>query len=138
MQVLYTFIVSVFLGGLLFYLTNVSLTPYNEEGLVDVRNLAIVTFVALLFIASFFSVFHQIIDKLFFRKFYQKPRALLAVRRGLLIGVLLLGLAWLRIFGFWEWHIIVLAFMLVILFEAFFVSIKSVNKKQKTDKQRDR
>lgn len=122
MQILYTLIISVFFSGLFYYLINFALIPYTNEKILDIKNLIIVSVIFIITLASIFSLFHQIIDKVFFRKFYEKPKIILAARRGILLGILLIGLAWLRIFGFWEIHIILLVVVLVMLFEALFMS----------------
>jgi uncharacterized membrane protein len=140
MQILYTFIVSIFFSGLFFYLINYALIPYNSENIVDIRNLIIVSIVLILAIASLFSTVHQFIDKLFFRKFFEKPHIFMAIRRGVLLGILLLSIAWLRIFGFWEMHTAILVFVLIILIEALFISFGSGKKsetREKTEKRKD-
>lgn len=116
---------AIFFSGLLFYLVNFVLLPYKSDDMLDVKNLAIVSAIFVLAVTSIFAFFHLIIDKLFFRRFYEKPRIDLAVRRGGLLGIVLAGLAWLRVFGFWELHIILLVLVLVLLFEAFFLSVGS-------------
>lgn len=97
------------------------LLPYNNENMLDVKNLVIVSVIFIVSVTSIFCFFHQIIDKLFFRKFYEKPRLGRSIRRGFFLGALLVGLFWLRIFGFWEFHIVLLLFILIMLLEAFFI-----------------
>ncbi|MFC1780469.1 hypothetical protein ACFLY9_02135 [Patescibacteria group bacterium] len=137
MQILYTFVVSIFFSGLFYYLINYALIPYNSENLVDLSNLVIVSIVLIIAIASLFGSVHQFIDKLFFRKFFEKPRTFIAVRRGILLGVLLLGLAWLRIFGFWETHTALLVFVLIILIEALFISFSGGKKSEAAKSESD-
>ncbi len=136
MQVIYTLASSVISGILLFYLMNYALTPYLSDKMLSIKNLIIVSVFFVLTVGLFFSVFHQIIDKLFFRKFYEKPKIVLSLRRGILLGILLVSIAWIKIFGFFEWHIILLIVVLIVLFEALFVSIgrsRSSNQKKKSE-----
>ena len=123
MQILYSLIISVFFGGLFYYLTNNVLIPYDSEGMLDVNNLTIVSSILILTVTSFFTFLHLLVDKLFFRKFYENPRIFLAIRRGVLLGILLVSLAWIRIFDFWQWNIILLVASLPVLFEALFISV---------------
>lgn len=97
--------------------------PYDVDNNLDITNFSIVTIVFLALVASIFTVFHLIIDKLFFRKFYEEPKIFVAVRRGILLGILLSGLAWARVFGYWQWHIVAVVTALVLLFELLFISI---------------
>ncbi len=120
MQILYTLIVAIFFGGIFFYLVNWVIVPWNSENIVDVKNLTIFSVLFIITFTCFFSFIHQIVDKLFFRKFYEKPRLVRSIRRGFLLGLMLISLAWLRIFGFFEWHIIALNILLMILFEILF------------------
>lgn len=124
MLILYSLIVSAFFGGLLYYLIDVALLPYTNDNVVDVKNLIIVGIVFICAFSSFFSFFHMLVDKLFFRKFYQKPRLVLALRRGIILALIVVGFAWMRIFDFWQVHIILLAVSLGLLFEALFLSIQ--------------
>lgn len=134
MQILYSFIVAIFFSGLFFYLINFALLPYNSEKIVDIQNLIIFTISLISSISSIFVFFHSAIDKLFFRKFYEKPRIMLAVRRGLFLGIHLSGLIWMRIFGFWFWHIVLLYSALILLFETLFLSI-DMKRKQRREKK---
>jgi len=124
MIVVYVILTAVFFSGLFYYLVNYSLVPYDENFNLDIQNLIIVSSMLIICIALIFAFFHLIIDKLFFRRFYEPPKVFIAIRRGTILGMVLVGLAWLKIFEFWEWHIIVLIPLLGILFEAFFMSFR--------------
>ncbi len=137
MKIIYSLVLAAFFWGILFYLTNYALVPYKEEGMLDVRNLAIVSVVLILAIGSVITFLHLLIDKVFFRKFYQKPRLILAVRRGFLLGLLLAGLAWIRIFGFWEVKVVALYILLMILIELLMMAISGgKDKKSKVKNQK--
>ena len=114
---LYTVLIAAFFNGLLFYLVNFALIPYRDNGDLDTKNVIVVSIVACLAIMSNFAVVHLIIDKLFFRRFYEKPKTFLAYRRGILLGILFSGFAWLQILDLKQWHIRLLFVFLVILIE---------------------
>jgi hypothetical protein len=119
----YPLVFALFSSAMLFYLINYAITPYGEDNVVDIKNILIVSIVLLVTIASFFSFFHLLIDKLFFRKFYESPRLFPAIRRGVLFGLFIAGLGWIRIFDFWLPHVILLVLALVVLIEALFISL---------------
>ncbi len=123
MIILYILLTAVFFSGLFFYLINYSLLPYDDDFNLDIQNLLIVSLLFIVCIALIFVFFHLILDKLFFRRFYEKPKIFLAIRRGTLVGFVLAGIAWLRIFEFWQWHIILLIVLLGVLFELLFLNI---------------
>jgi MFS family permease len=135
MVIIYTLFTALFFFGLLYYLINYSLVPYNNENVLDIKNMIIVSVLFAICIALLFSFFHLIIDKLFFRKYYEKPKLLLALRRGLLLGFMLAGFTWLRVFDFWQWHLILLVFLLIVLFEALFITFERNIKESKKDKK---
>lgn len=124
MVILYVLILGVFFSGLLFYLIQFALVPYNSENVIDIQNLIIISGLFVICVAFFFAFLHLLIDKLFFRKFYEKPGVFPAIRRGMLLGIFLAGLAWLRIFNFDEVHIVLLIFSLILLIEGLFLSFK--------------
>ena len=126
-------------SGLFFYLVNYSLLPYTDENILDIRSLLVVSVVFILAFVNIFAFFHLLIDKFFFKKFYEKPKVLVSVRRGVLLGVLFVGLAWLRIFGYWQWLIISVLVVLAVLFEALFLSLSSSVKgvSRKNAKEKD-
>jgi len=135
-QILYILILTVFFGGVSFYLVNYSLVPYTVENILDVRNVVIVSISLVLTITFVFSFFHLLLDKLFFRKFYESPRTFLALRRGFLVGFLLVGYAWLKIFDFWTPSVILIFSSLFPLIEALFLGL-FLSKKTKKEKNND-
>lgn len=135
MQIFYTFIISIFFSGLFFYIINWVIVPWNSENVLDVKNLIVFTSLFIAAFSSIFSVFHQIIDKLFFKKFYEKPDFLKALRRGILLGIILMANVWLKLFGLYEWHIVVLACLLIVLFEGFFLSLERKESMPNKDEQ---
>jgi hypothetical protein len=138
MQILTLLIIGIFFSGLFYYLINFALVPYTAELILDVQNLIIVSIVFSFAIACIFGFFHAGLDKLFILKFYEKPRIVLSLRRGFFIGIFLSSLAWLRIFGFWQWHIVLLVFILILLIEALFYSFsKYFEKRRKLSESED-
>lgn len=137
MEFLATLILAVFFSGVLFYLINYALIPYNSEQVLDVRNLTIVSVIAVLVLALVFAFIHLAIDKLFFCRFYERPKMALAYRRGFLFGVLLVGIAWLRIFGFWFWYIIALWVVFIGLIETLFTAWRIRMKKTSEEVHED-
>lgn len=133
MRTLYTFFVAIFFTGLFFYLINFALVPYDENNMIDVRSLIVVSVTAVCSVSSIFSVIHQIVDKLFFRKFYEKARIGLSIRRGVFLSGGLISLVWLRIFGFWEWHVIALTLCIPVLFEILFSNVHRVEDNDKEE-----
>ncbi|MDD3648295.1 MAG: hypothetical protein PHS44_07420 [Candidatus Dojkabacteria bacterium] len=97
--------------------------PYDLNSNLSLRNFTIVTILFITVVASMFTFIHLVVDKIFFRKFYEGPKVFVGLRRGVLLGILLSGLAWARVFGYWEWHIILVVVALVFLFELLFVNI---------------
>jgi len=91
--------------------------------LLDVKNLIILSVVALVTITSAFSTIHFFLDKLFFKKFYEKPSVFNAVRRGILFSLLAETLVILRLLGSFELYIVVGCVILAILIELLFVMI---------------
>ncbi|MBU0975218.1 MAG: hypothetical protein ABIE03_07470 [Patescibacteria group bacterium] len=136
MVFLYSFLTSIFFTGLFFYLINFALMPYDADNNLNIRNFAIVTVMFIPVVASIFSLVHLIFDKLFFRKFYEGPKVYVGIRRGVLLGILLSGLAWVRVFGYWEWHILLVIISLVFLFELLFISI-SMGQSRKEGKENE-
>lgn len=129
MIIVYTFIIAAFFSSILGYLVFGALSPYVESGHLNMSNLIIVSVVSNFVVGGWFAFLHLIIDKLFFRRFYEKPNLWHAYRRGLLLGILLIGFSWFRILDLWYWHLTVLYFLLVFLLEllANFISNNDLN-----------
>jgi hypothetical protein len=123
MVIVYIFITFLFFSGIFFYLINFALIPYTSENMLNVRNFVIVSVAFVCVICTLFAFFHLIIDKLFFRKFYEKPKLIPALRRGLLFGLFLVSIPWLKVFGFLFWYTALLCIVLGVLIELLFISI---------------
>ena len=123
MVYIYLLIISIFSSSVWFYLVNYVLLPKDIEGQLEMNNLIAVTIISIIAIASIFSFFHVIVDKLFFRKFYEKPRVLLAYQRGFAFSTFLISLGWLKILDFWMLHVVLLVIalfvLLIVLLETF-------------------
>ena len=123
MKSFYTLLLSVFFIGVFLYLINFALIPYKDDDTLDMQSYVIVSISFILVITSLITFIHVSIDKLFFRKFYEEPNLLVAIRRGFLLGFLFAGYFWLRVFDSWMWHIVLFYTALIILIEAFIMTV---------------
>jgi hypothetical protein len=73
---------------------------------------------------SLFSFFHLLIDKLFFRKFYEEPSIFDAVRRGLLIVIIFIGAIYLRLIDGLVWYNVASIALLSICLEIFYLNLR--------------
>lgn len=117
MIIIYTLIIAVFFSSVWGYLVFGALSPYVDAGHLNMNNLIIVSVVTNFSIGGWFAFFHLILDKLFFRRFYERPSVWHAYRRGLLFGMICIGFAWFRVLDLWFWHLKVLYFLLILLLE---------------------
>lgn len=131
---IYFVILTIFFGGIDFYLINFALLPYDENNVLSIKNLGVVSFISVIFIALLFSLFHLVFDKLFFKKFFEKPNLFNAIRRGTLIGVFLIALCWLKIFDFFYAHIIAILFLIIVLVEILALSLKKKEENEEWNK----
>lgn len=134
---IYPLVIALSFGVLFFYIINYAITPFGENNIVDIKNIGVASVLFVITTAALFTFLHLILDKLFFRKFYEKPRMMLALRRGILFALFLDALVWIRIFGFWMVHVIVLTFALVILVEALFMALTPSKHKVSTSREED-
>lgn len=95
-------------------------TELIDKGLIleflDVRNVLLLGTTVTLAVLSGFMFVHTVIDKLFFRKFYEQPSLLLAFRRGVLVCLALVSIFIYRLFAA-EWYLTVLTIGLLIIIE---------------------
>ena len=80
-------------------------------------------------LASLVSFLHLFIDKLFFRKFYEQPSLLLAIRRGIFVGLFAVGSIYFRLINGWEWYNLASLGLLFIAFEVLVVVFAPEKKK---------
>lgn len=71
---------------------------------LDARNILIWVIVLGVSVVLAFAAVHLFLDKLFFRKFYEKPSMLYAVRRGIIFYLFLVGLIALRFISGLFWY----------------------------------
>lgn len=62
-----------------------------------------------LFVLSTFASLHLFIDKIFFKRFYEQPNLIIALRRGVMLGMFLDLLILMRLWAFWEIWTVILA-----------------------------
>jgi len=67
--------------------------------LIDPKLFYILLVLSFVFTLSFVSGVHMLIDKLFYKKFYEEPKTWPALRRGLLVYIILLSLVLFRLIG---------------------------------------
>lgn len=75
-----------------------------------------------------FSTIHLLIDKLFFRKFYEEPDLFIATRRGTYIALTLVGAVFLRLINGLLWYNIA---SIVLLFLCLEILLLSISKERK-------
>lgn len=73
---------------------------------------------------SLFSFFHLLIDKLFFRKFYEEPSIFDAVRRGFLIVIIFIGAIYLRLINGLVWYNVASIALLSFCLEIFYLNLR--------------
>ena len=100
--------------SILYYFASVILIPYNSEGELIVENYYLLT--AIIFLSTFLtiSLFHIVIDKLFFLRYDVPIRFWLGIRRGFLISV---GLGTYLLFRLWGYKqlMYLIAIMIIIM-----------------------
>jgi len=77
---------------------------------------------------SIFSFFHLLIDKLFFRKFYEEPSIFDAIRRGLLIVIIFIGAIYLRLINGLVWYNVASIALLSVCLEIFYLNLRRKKK----------
>jgi hypothetical protein len=95
-------------------------TELVDKGLImeflNMRNVFLLgTTISLAILAGFMFI-HTVLDKLFFRKFYEQPSMILALRRGSLVCLGLISLFVYRLFAA-EWYLAVLTLSLLVIVE---------------------
>ncbi len=117
-RLFYIFLLTILLLLLLYYLVSDALTPYDSNGMLVLQNLLIVSFVIIIDLGLTISIFHILIDKLFFRKFYQNIRIGLGIRRGMIVSTTIVSIFVMKILGYGEIQYLVMIILLGILVEA--------------------
>jgi hypothetical protein len=91
---------------------------YYRRGLlteyIDMQNAGLLGGAMFLTVFGATSLLHLIIDKLFFKKFYQEPEVVTALRRGLILAVLPVGLGILLIYNILE-PVLIGTFLLILV-----------------------
>jgi hypothetical protein len=91
-------------------------------------------------IISAFTTMHLLIDKLFFRKFYEEPDLFMATRRGTYIALTLVGAVFLKLINGLFWYNLASIILLFICLEILLTSISRERRRKKPslDSQTDR
>ena len=108
-------------------------------GLLNLRNLAIFLFCLGGFVIFAFASVHMFIEKLFVSKFYEQPDWKVAVRRGSITYLTLVGLILLNFFGGLLWYNALAVIILGLALELLFFNLtrrkpESIIKKQNAEK----
>lgn len=74
------------------------------------------------FVISLFTSIHLFIDKLFFRKFFESPKIQPALRRGIMLYLLIFTIAGLRLMGALEWYTVLITVVLLVTVEIIFIT----------------
>lgn len=86
---------------------------------------------------SFFTLLHLLVDKLFFKNFYETPSLFNAVRRGIFLDIAILLVIYMHIVRL-ELYMIILAPVTVFVAELVFTSYFKTHKKQEVKTASDR
>lgn len=88
------------------------LQKYYQRGILtnyyDQKGVRLVLLAILLLASTAIADVHLIVDKLFYKKFYEQPNIIKATRRGLLWGLLATGLSYLALFNLLEISLVLL------------------------------
>lgn len=105
---------------LLVYTTSV-LPPFDDAGGIIGKNLIIVLGEFLLWASSFFTLIHLAVDKILSKEIRLND----AVRRGLLFGASLSGLAWMRVYGVLKWWLGLVWVLVLVIIEVIVIEIRN-------------
>lgn len=94
--------------------------------LVNIPVVLVVAVLGLAFCMTFVGGLHMIIEKLFFKKFFEEPRVWPALRRGFILFLVIFGLVFFRLIGGFVWQNVVLILILAVTLEI--VAIKFTDK----------
>lgn len=117
MKTSYFLIISLISFTLTYFLGDKVLIPFDEHGDLVALNFAIMGIFSNVTVITFFTYIHTIIDRIF-RK--DKANIALAVRRGILLTLLLDFLIYLRITNLWSILNVALSIGIAIMSEMFF------------------
>ena len=111
------------------FFLNESFQLAEGDQYINATNLALVIIFASASIISFVASIHSIIDKLFFKKFYENPNYFVAIRRGLIFDLMFVSVIVLRLLGLLELVTAISAIFLLVLIELTFTSYSRKTKK---------
>lgn len=129
-RLFYIFLLTTLLLLLLYYLVSDALAPYDSNGMLVLQNLLVVSLVIVIDLGLVISMIHILIDKLFFRKFYQNIRIGLGIRRGMIFSTTIVSIFVMKILGYGEIQYLIMIVILGILVEAMIMLLR---KKPETD-----
>lgn len=124
MKTTYFLIIAIITFALTYFLGDKVLVPFNEQGNLIVVNFTIMGIFSNIALISLFAYLHSFIDKL---ARGEKMNISLAVRRGLLLALLIDFLIYIRITNLWSILNVALAVGIAIMVEMF-LSMSSTEK----------
>lgn len=113
----YFLLIGVIFGILTYYLGDKVIAPFDESGMLNTTNILIMGIFVDITVISIFTFLHISIDKLFRQNNLKETTA---IRRAILITLLVDFLAFLRIFRLWSIVNLFLALGIIIFIEMFF------------------
>ena len=123
-RLFYIFLLTILLLLLLYYLVSDALVPYDSNGMLVLQNLLVVSLVIVIDLGLVIAMVHILIDKLFFRKFYQNIRIGLGIRRGMIISTTVVSIFVMKILGYGEIQYLIMIVILGILVEAMIMLLR--------------
>jgi len=124
MKPIYFLIIAIISFTLTYFLGDKVLIPFNEYGDLIALNFAIMGIFSNMTLVSLFAFFHSSIDSLIKD---EKANVSLAIRRGLLLALIIDFLVYLRITNLWSILNVALAIGIIIMVEMF-LSMSSAEK----------
>ena len=85
--------------------------------LLDTKVFYIVVLLGFAFTVTFVSGLHMLVEKLFYKKFYEEPRVWPAIRRGIILYLMIFGILFFRLIGGLMWQNAILIIILGIVLE---------------------
>ena len=85
--------------------------------LLDAKVFYTMVFIGFVFCITFVGGMHMLIDKLFYKKFYEEPRVWPALRRGIILFLVIFGIIFFRLIGGLMWQNAILIILLGVILE---------------------
>lgn len=96
-----------------FYLSNYILSPYNPDMTINEGNVVILLSISGVALTMFIAFLISLVDKIFFKKFYEQPNLKLALKYSLIFSSTVTINLYLKILD--DWSILVLSISAILL-----------------------